>query len=173
MNRCYLLPHLALVIFALLRIGEIASDNKSQSGDHVMLISDISFHKNKGDEELYVTIRSSKTNQRSLSSNMIICKQGDETVCPVRLLTKYLQIRTFSTSCLYAHVDGTGLTRYQFSSVLQKTLSFCEIRDHFRSHSFKIGGATEATRLGVDDETIKKWGHRTSDAYLKYLRLDM
>jgi hypothetical protein len=78
MNRCYLLPHLALVFFALLRIGEIASDNKSQSGDHVMLISDISFHKNKGDEELYVTIRSSKTDQPSLSSNLIICKQGDE-----------------------------------------------------------------------------------------------
>ena len=78
MNRCYLLPHLALVFFAFLRIGEIASDNKSQSGDHVMLISDISFHKNKGDEELYVTIRSSKTDQPSLSSNLIICKQGDE-----------------------------------------------------------------------------------------------
>jgi hypothetical protein len=70
------------------RIGEIASDNKSQSGDHVMLISDISFHKNNGDEELYATIRSSKTDQRSLSSNLIICKQGDETVCPVRLLKK-------------------------------------------------------------------------------------
>jgi hypothetical protein len=87
-----------------------------------MLISDISFHKNNGDEELYVTIRSSKTDQRSLSSNLIICKQGDETVCPVRLLKKYLQIRTSSTSCLYAHFDGTGLTRYQLSSVLQKTL---------------------------------------------------
>jgi len=53
-----------------------------------MLISDISFHKNNGDEELYVTIRSSKTDQRSLSSNLIICKQGDEKVCPVRLLKK-------------------------------------------------------------------------------------
>jgi len=52
-------------------------------------------------------------------------------------------------------------------------LSFCEIRDHFRSHSFRIGGATEAKRLGVDDETIKKWGRWTSDAYLKYLRLDI
>lgn len=42
-----------------------------------MLISDTSFHKNNGDEELYVAIRSSKTDQRSLSSNLIICKQGD------------------------------------------------------------------------------------------------
>ena len=78
-----------------------------------MLISDTSFHKNNGDEELYVAIRSSETDQRSLSSNLIICKQGDETVCPVRLLKKYLQIRTSSTSCLFAHLDGTGLTRYQ------------------------------------------------------------
>ena len=39
-----------------------------------MLISDISFHKNKGDEELYVTIRSSKTDQRAFSSNFFICK---------------------------------------------------------------------------------------------------
>jgi site-specific recombinase XerD len=94
-------------------------------------------------------------------------------MCHVRLLKKHLQIRTSSTSSLFAHLDGTGLTRYQFSSVLQKTLSFCEIRDHYRSHSFRIGGATQDKRLGVDDETIKKWGRWTSDAYLKYFRLDM
>ena len=93
-----------------------------------------------------------------MSSNLIICKQGDETACPVRLLKKYLQILTSSTPCLYAHFDGTGLTRYHFSSVLQKMLSFCEIQDNFRSHSFRIGGATEVKRLGVDDDTIKKWG---------------
>ena len=39
-----------------------------------MLISDISFHKNNDEEELYVAIRSSKTDQRAFSSNFFICK---------------------------------------------------------------------------------------------------
>jgi hypothetical protein len=68
-----------------------------------MLISNISFHKNNVDEDLYVTIHISKTDQRSLSSNMIICKRGDEMMRPLRLLNKYLQMRTL-LRLAYTHI---------------------------------------------------------------------
>jgi hypothetical protein len=54
--------------------------------------------------------------------------------------------------------------------LLQRALSFCEVKGHFRPHSFRIGAATEAKRFGIHDDVIKKWGRWTSDAYTKYIR---
>ncbi|VDI71062.1 Hypothetical predicted protein [Mytilus galloprovincialis] len=125
-------------------------------------------------EELRLCIRSSKTDQLHSSLTLIISEQIDKSLCPIHLLKQFLQIRYPSSgSNLYIHFDGSSLTRYQFSSILQKSLSFSEINGHFRAHSFRIGGATEAKRLGVDDETLKKWGRWTSDAYTKYIRLNI
>jgi hypothetical protein len=85
----------------------------------------------------------------------------------------YLRVRQkLDESQLYVHFDGSLLTRYQFSSVLQKSLVFCEIPGHFKPHSFRIGGATEAKRLGVTDDIIKQWGRWNSNVYLKYIRLN-
>ena len=43
------------------------------------------------------------------------------------------------SSPVYVHFDGSNLTRYQFNSVLLKTLQFCGLSEHIRSHSFSIG----------------------------------
>jgi hypothetical protein len=48
-------------------------------------------------------------------------------------------------------------------------LQFCEVSGHFRPHSFRIGGATEAKRRGVDDDVIKQWGHWSSSAHFRYI----
>ncbi|CAG2191357.1 unnamed protein product [Mytilus edulis] len=162
----------SLSFFALLRVGEIAAESKTDLGAHVIQISDVSVVKFDHKEELRLCIRSSKTDQLHSSLTLIISEQIDKSLCPIHLLKQFLQIRYPSSgSNLYIHFDGSSLTRYQFSSILQKSLSFSEINGHFRAHSFRIGGATEAKRLGVDDETLKKWGRWTSDAYTKYIRV--
>ena len=65
---------------------------------------------------------------------------------------------------LFVHLDGSILTRYQFNSILQKTLVFCDVKDHIRLHSFRIGGATELNRIGVKDNEIKQWSRWASSA---------
>jgi hypothetical protein len=50
---------------------------------------------------------------------------------------------------------------------------FCEEKGLYKPHSFRIGGATEAKRLGFDDDTIMQWGRWSSNAYKKYIRLDI
>ena len=77
--------------------------------------------------------------------------------CPVHLLKGYLEVRQLDSN-FYLHFDGSDLTRYQFSFVLQRALSFCEVKGHFRPHSFRIGAATEAKRFGIHDDVIKKMG---------------
>ena len=52
-----------------------------------------------------------------------------------------------------------------------KNVSFCEVPFHIRSHSFRIGRATEMAKNRVDEETIKLCGRWISDSYLRYIRI--
>ena len=164
----------SLCFFGLLRVGEITSQSKGRAGKHVIHISDIKLVRKQDSVDLHLMIRSSKTDQHSHSTTLIICSQTDNSICPVHLLKGYLEVRQHALdSNLYLHFDGSDLTRYQFSIVLQRALSFCEVKGHFRPHSFRIGATTEAKRFGIHDDVIKKWGRWTSDAYTKYIRLDI
>ena len=79
---CLFSSSFTLAFFALLRIGEIESDNKSDTGPHVICYEDISFS-NKN--EMYLRIRSSKADQRGNTITLIISEQkGSESdICPV------------------------------------------------------------------------------------------
>ena len=155
----------ALACFDLLRVDEFTSDSKSISGTHVLCFNDISFHKINNKEELYVKVCSSKTDQRHSSTTLAICEQDDQAFCPVRLIKSYIEISHQALGFqLFIHIDGLNLTRYQFGAVLQRTLSFCGVPGYFRSHSFRIGRASEAKHLGIHDELIKKWGRWSSSA---------
>lgn len=164
----------SLCFFALLRVGEITCDSKNRTGKHVIQTSDILFSKTENSEELGIRICTSKTDQYGVGVTLKICRQSDHLICPIALLKRYLAVKTKTHSTesnIYTHFNGSSLTRYQFSSLLQKALSFCEESGHFRPHSFRIGGASEAKRHGIDDDTIKRWGRWVSDAYLKYIRI--
>ena len=75
-------------------------------------------------------------------------------------------------SPLFLHFGGSYLTIFQFNAILRKTLQFCGVKDHIRSHSCRIGGASELARKGVPDNDIQKWGRWASDAYSSYSRLN-
>ena len=165
----------SLAFFALFRIGEIAFDTNNRPGTHVIRFLDIMFKVSDcGHEQLHLTLKSSKTDQRLKSVTLIIRRQVDKLICPIESLKRYLSIRSnFSDGNLFIHFDGSNLTRYQFSYILQKSLNFCEEKGLYKPHSFRIGGATEAKRLGFDDDTIMQWGCWSSNAYDKYIRLDL
>lgn len=163
----------SLAFFALLRIGEIACDSKAITGEHVIHIEDVSYVENpSGRSELYLKIRSSKADQRKESVTLILREQAQD-ICPLKLLRIYLSMRhPASNKPLFLHFDGSSLTRYQFNSVLKKALDFCGVTAHVRSHSLRIGGATELSRAGVPDADIKRWGRWASNAFSGYIRLD-
>jgi site-specific recombinase XerD len=91
---------------------------------------------------------------------------------------KYMQIPFFGSyiwmvdhTTAFFHFDGERLTRYQLCSVFQICLQFCDIPLHIRSHSFRMGRATEMAKMGIDDEQIKRCGRWNSVSYLRYIRL--
>ena len=164
----------SLAFYAMLRVSELAVQNGSVENGHALSFDDVTIHNKNRQTELHVKIRSSKTDQRQNSVTLVICKQPDRGICPIYLLQCYLQIRSSGSqgsNKLYTHFNGSALTKYQFSSVLMKSLRFCNIPSHIRSHSFRIGRATDLAKNGVDDEIIKQGGRWTSSSFRRYIRI--
>ena len=72
---------------------------------------------------------------------------------------------------LFIHLNGKSLTRYQFKAIMFKALQFTQTIGHFKSHSFRIGGATHLASLGTEESRIMAAGRWKSNAYTKYIRL--
>lgn len=162
----------SLAFFGFLRVEEFTSKSKFRQDTRPFHLNDIKIFSVGKTSYVQVTITESKTDQKGLTSTLTIAKHNS-IVCPIVNRSNYLHVRPSvkTNGQLFIHFDGTPLTRYQVSSILKKCLDFCNIKnDYFRSHSFRIGGASEAASKGVPDETIKTWGRWRSGAYASYIR---
>ena len=75
---------------------------------------------NHNDESLMVCIRFSKTDQYGQNTVPNISGNGMRGKHPVQAMRAYLMVRPPIKGPLSCHQDGTPLTRYQSSAVLQK-----------------------------------------------------
>lgn len=161
----------SLAFHAFLRVGEFTAASKSDTSGRALKISDITF--SNTNENLTLRIRESKTDQRGYTSTLFLTSMRNKNMCPVSSLKSYVSMRpTQSNSQLFIHYNGSPLTRYQFCSVLKKSLIFCKVNTGcYRSHSFRIGAATESANKGVPNDKIKLWGRWKSNAYTRYIRI--
>jgi site-specific recombinase XerD len=85
---------------------------------------------------------------------------------------KILLQRPNVTGAIFCHPNGKPITRYQFSVVLRKAVNSAGIQsDNFKSHSFRIGTASDASVNGISDSKIMELGRWKSQAVTNYLRL--
>lgn len=160
----------SLAYFGLLRVGEFTTANKS-SLSHCLKLHNITVHSHQS--HLRLTIPHSKTDQTGKSSTLIIPRESERALCPIRAIADFGNIRPRSapTAPFFIHADSKPLTRYQFNSVLQKALATIGHQGHFSTHSFRIGRATDLALQGVPDEIIKTSGRWRSQVYSSYVRL--
>lgn len=116
-------------------------------------------------------MRHSKTDQLGKGRIISIAKIYDSSICACHFMYKYCSIRPKCGSHLFVHVDGLPLTRFQFSAVLKKCLVKLNLDHlHITTHSFRIGAATEASRLGLSASAIQDLGGRKSNCFKTYIR---
>jgi len=157
-----------LAFFGLFRIGELVCVNKTDHNNKVLQISDIAFKAN----QMRVIIRFSKTDQTGKSSTLIFEGKANEKLCPVQGMKLFLEKRRFQPGPLFRHADMTYLSRFQFNKVLQMALKVIDKNiTNVKSHSFRIGGATNAISKGVPYDKVKEMGRWQSDAAKSYIRL--
>lgn len=158
----------SLAFFGFFRVGEIAVSNK-KGIDKVVGIQDISLNRMEG--HLTISLRYSKTDQTGNGVSIRLVK-SETRVCPVKNTALFLDFRPDITGQFLCHVNGTPLTRYQFTSVLKKAIGFSNpLLSQYKAHSFRIGAATTAAKMGYSVDTIKTAGRWKSDAYKSYIRL--
>ena len=66
--------------------------------------------------------------------------------------------------------DGSPLTRDLLNSKIRNLLFSCGAVGDYTGHSFRIGAATTAARVGLPFHLIKSVGRWSSDAYKLYIR---
>lgn len=158
-----------LAYYGLLRVSELVVTKLSQL-HRAIRIDDLTIE--SGNKALRLKIRISKSNQYGNPTTIRIPQSQSQEVCCVKSITEFLNIRSKASQVLFCHEDGQPLTRSQFSAVLSKTLQSANITNgKYRSHSFRIGRASELSAQGVPDEYIRSMGRWASAAYTTYLRL--
>lgn len=158
----------SLCFHGMFRVGELTiSDSKYVN--HAVKLKDVKFV-NGGIE---VFLKTSKTDQFGEGVTMFISSQPNhKQLCPVAALALYLPLHPQRQEQLFCHYDGTPLSKYQFSAVLKRALSYLGDTDvKITSHSFRIGMATQCAIDGFSDEEIKRLGRWKSGVYLRYIRI--
>ena len=92
-------------------------------------------------------------------------------MCPFESVSEYLTVRPTKDGPFLCHFSGSPLTRFQFSSMLTKSLKYAGIESSkYKAHSFHIGAATALSMAEYPIDEIKNLGRWKSTAYKSYIR---
>lgn len=160
--------------FCFMRISEFAAVSKTNIQSSLILASDVEFtNLGQDNASVLVTFRYTKNNQMGTPQIVELIRSGDETICPVRALTLYAQMRPKREGSFFfvCHFGGDPLTQYQFNATLKQVLIFLGLGGSpFSAHSFRIGAASTAALLGFSFDEVKAMGRWRSDAAQLYIR---
>lgn len=156
-----------LAFRAFLRIGETVESGKSS---HVIQKRDVIL--NHTDKSVSVTINSSKTDQYGLKTRLVLNSEFVN-LSLYDQLHQYLSVRPSINGSFFCHFNHEKVTRYQVTVILKSALRFLGYNENdYNTHSFRIGAATHAAKMGKSDDEIMTMGRWKSDSYKRYIRID-
>ncbi|OCT91864.1 hypothetical protein XELAEV_18014921mg [Xenopus laevis] len=95
----------------------------------------------------------------------------EQSICPVLAFSHYQQVSPCLPGPFFIHSDGSFVTRFQFVKIVKGAVRKLGIPpDHYNTHSFRIGAATQASLMGLGEEFIKRLGRWNSSMYQLYVR---
>ena len=153
-----------VAFFGLMRVGEITMSKDGVVPLHVNQVRITP-------DMVTITISKFKHNKSMRPVDIPLPKQDIQDICPVAALHDYLVYRGDSPGPLFALSNLSPVKREFFIKHLRKTLSYCGFSwNQYKSHSFRIGGASYYADLGFSDAQIRLLGRWGSDAFLQYIR---
>ena len=118
-----------------------------------------------------VHIKASKTDPFRQGVYVFLGKTGNE-LCPVAAVAAYLVVRGRQPGPFFRFSTGSPLSRELFVKQIRKALLPYDVdSESYSGHSFRIGAATAAAAVGVEDAMIKTLGRWRSSAYQLYVRI--
>lgn len=157
----------SMAYFGLFRISELVATTLSGSSNQIKR-KDVAITTNE--QFMSVTLRIHKTSQHGPPITLKLPREKTHP-CPVLAMLEYLSLKPAGTSA-FSHSNGLPVTRQQVTAVLNKCLTRAgHSTQNFKTHSFRIGRATDLAIRGVPETDIMKLGRWSSQAYKKYIRV--
>ena len=133
---------------------------------------DLSVNRKVDPSIVAIYLKHSKTDPYHRGVRITVGRTGTE-LCPVVALLAYLAQKGLGVVPLFKWQSGTPLYRNQLVKEVRAVLTRAGLpAASFAGHSFRIGAATTAATVGVEDSLIQTLGRWKSSAYLLYIRLD-
>ena len=157
--------------FAFLRVGEIVAYPGSGIDSSIHLpVWDVSVNSRSVPTYLAVSIKASKTDWFCQGVTIYLGRTHDR-ICPVAATLNYLVVRGTSKGPLFIFGDGTRLTCGNFVLAVRKAVSSAGVDiSKYAGHNFRIGAATTAAKLGIQDYLNRTIGQWENSTYLIYIR---
>ena len=158
--------------FGFLRSGEITvpSAKEYDAGSHLSE-GDVRLDSVTSPTTVQVWIKASKTDPFRKGVSVYLGKTGNG-LCPVAAVAAYLAVRGRSQGPFFRFAGGTPLTREGLVKHVREALGASGVdASKYSGHSFRIGAATAAAAVGIEDSLIKTLGRWQSSAYLLYIRV--
>lgn len=177
---CKVLPHIcksvyecklftaaySLAYFGLFRVSELVFTSEVQS-DCPLQLEDIDCRVQS--TAITVRLRKSKTSKTPVM--LRIPSDSRVEICCVKAIQRYLKVRPNFVGFLFIHENLSPLTRSQFAAILAKSVRTLQLPESkFKTHSFRIGRATDLSVMGVSDHDIQQMGRWQSAAFNSYIR---
>lgn len=160
-----------MCFFGFLRCGEVViSSDASYDPQMNLSLEDVKVDSRVKPSLVEVNIKVSKTDPFRQGVKVYFGTTARD-ICPVTAIVHYLALRGAGPGPLFIFNDGKGLTRERFVLAVKAALSSGGIdASSYAGHSFRIGAATTAAKVGMQDSLIRTLGRWESTAYLLYIR---
>ncbi len=172
-------PHKELIwaiactaFFGFFRLGELLPASTQIGQDTaVVMWRDVAVDSRDNPRMIRIHLRRSKCDQFGVGADIVLGRTG-LSLCPVTAVVQYIAVRGSGPGIFFRRPDVSVVTKAWFTEQLRSVLSACGLPQQlYAGHSFRIGAATTAAMVGVEDATIQTLGRWQSAAYLQYVRM--
>ena len=160
-----------MCFFGFLRSGEVVVPSQSSWDPATHLCyGDVTLDSADSPSLIQVRLKASKTDPFRQGVSVYLGITGGD-LCPVAAILDYMVRRGPTEGPFFTFADGSFLTRDRLVRAMREALQSAGVDSTaYAGHSFRIGAATTAARLGVPDSMIKMLGRWESSAYILYIR---
>ena len=156
--------------FGFMRSGEFTCPSWNEFTEDMLSPRDVAVDSRTSPAYVAVTLRRSKNDSFAVGTTLFLGTTGHP-LCPVAALLGYLAIRPLGHGPLFLFESGSPLSKPRLAIVLRKALVDIGVDpSRFSGHSFRIGAATTAAKMGMSDSLIQTLGRWRSAAFVRYIR---
>lgn len=158
--------------FGFLRSGEVTVPSmNSYDKDIHLSVGDVLLVSPQSPVAVQVFIKASKTDPFRKGVKVYLGSTSNS-LCPVAAVAAYMAVRGMKPGPFFKFKDGKPLSRESLVKRIREALAASGFdATQYSGHSFRIGAATTAAAVGIEDSLIKTLGRWESSAYLLYVKV--